>query len=281
MKKIFNLWVLLFPAVFWLVVFFLAPLAIIGVYSFTQRNPYGSVTWVFTWSNYLKALNWLYLKTLFRSFGMAFVTTLACLVIGYPMAYYIAFASPKVKNVLLLFLVIPFWTNFLLRTYAWMGILQERGVLNLILMRLGLIDEPLQLLFTFKGLMIGMIYGYLPFMVLPIYTSLEKLNPLLLEVSMDLGAKPFETLRRVTIPLTLPGIVAGIVLVFVPAIGEFVIPNILGGAKALLIGNVIANQFLTIRNWPFGAALTVILIVFVLLGLGVVFKYSNVEVTGR
>lgn len=276
-KHPFALYLLMFPAAFWLLAFFVAPLAIMVSYSVMQRGPYGGLTWIFTGANYLKAFDWLYLKVLLRSFGLALGTTLACLVIGYPLAYLIAFAPRSVKHILVTLLMIPFWTNFLIRTYAWMGILQERGLLNRALLWIGVIDLPLPLLFTLKGVMLGMVYGYLPFMTLPLYTSLEKLDPLLLEVSMDLGASPFQTFWRVTLPLTRPGIVAGVVLVFVPAIGEFVIPNILGGAKAMLIGNVIANQFLSARNWPFGAALTVFLILFVVLGLWAVFRYSNVE----
>lgn len=276
MKKGFNLWGLLGPAMFWLVMFFLIPLGMIVVYSFAQRGAYGEIRWVLTGENYLRAVDLLYLKILLRSFGVASVTTVSCLIIGYPLAYFVAFAPPRLKNILLVLLVIPFWTNFLIRTYAWMVILQEQGLLNMAFLRLGLIAEPLHILFTLKGVMIGMIYGYLPFMTLPIYSSLEKLDPLLLEVSTDLGAHRFETFLRVTLPLTTPGIAAGAVLVFVTATGDIIIPDMLGG-KTFLIGNLISNQFLLTRDWPFGSALTILLMLFLLSGIGIFLKYNQVE----
>lgn len=284
MKKLLGTWGLMFPAVFWLLVFFLAPLGIILVYSFVQRGVYGGIEWIFTWENYRRALDPgdpLYLKILWRSFLVALLTTTSCLLCGYPLAYFIAFASERWKNIFLILLIIPFWTNFLIRTYAWITILQEQGLLNTVLLRTHLIQQPLNLLYTLKSVMVGMVYGYLPFMVLPIYASLEKLNPALLEASMDLGAGRVRTFFYVTIPLTAPGILAGIILVFVPTIGEFVIPDILGGAKSILIGNVITNQFLTARDWPFGAAITFVIVVFVMVGLLGFFKVSkNGELLG-
>ena len=258
-----------------LFVFFLVPLGIILVYSFVQRGAYGEIKWVFTWDNYTRSVDPLYLKILGRSFGVALLTTGLCLVCGYPLAYFIAFAAPKYKNLFLILLVIPFWTNFLIRTYAWIAILQDQGLLNLSLLGLGIIQKPLSLLYTIKAIMLGMVYGYLPFMVLPIYASIEKLNLSLLEASMDLGANRIKTFLYVTIPLTTPGIAAGITLVFVPTLGEFVIPDILGGAKSVLIGNIVTNQFLTARDWPFGAAITFIIVVFVLIGLGMFFKVNK------
>lgn len=275
MKRMIGLWGLLFPACFWLVAFFLLPLGIIFVYSFVQRGVYGGLEWVFTWENYTRSVDPLYLKILWRSFGVAVFTTVCCLVCGYPLAYFIAFASEKYKNLFLILLVIPFWTNFLIRTYAWIAILQDQGLFNSLLMRLGLIHDPLDLLYNLKAVMIGMVYGYLPFMVLPIYASLEKLNWSLLEASMDLGANRAKTFVYVTVPLTAPGIAAGVILVFVPTIGEFVIPDILGGAKSVLIGNIITNQFLTARDWPFGAAITFLIVLVVLGGLGLFFKVNR------
>ena len=275
MKKLLGLWGLLFPAFFWLFFFFLVPLGIIFVYSFLQRGPYGQIEWVFTWQNYTRSVDPLYLKILWRSFGVAFSTTVLCLLCGYPLAYFIAFSAPQYKHLFLILLVIPFWTNFLIRTYAWIALLQDQGLLNLSLLGLGLIRKPLSLLYTLKAVMLGMVYGYLPFMVLPIYASLEKLNPALLEASMDLGANRVKTFLHVTVPLTMPGIAAGVTLVFVPTLGEFVIPDILGGAKSVLIGNIITNQFLTARDWPFGAAITFIVVIFVLIGLGLFFKVNK------
>ena len=281
MKKLFGLWGLLFPAGFWLLVFFLLPLGIILVYSFVERGVYGGIEWIFTWENYTRAFDPLYVKILWRSLGIALFTTVFCLLCGYPLAYFIAFAPAKWKNILLILLIIPFWTNFLIRTYAWIVILQDQGLLNSMLLRFGIIREPLNILYNVKAVMLGMVYGYLPFMVLPLYASLEKLQISHLEASMDLGANRFKTFLHITIPLTAPGIAAGIVLVFVPTIGEFVIPDILGGAKSILIGNIITNQFLTARDWPFGAAITFILVIFVLLSLGLFFKFSkNGELIG-
>lgn len=281
MKKSFGLWALLFPAGFWLLFFFLVPLGIILVYSFVLRGVYGGVEWTGTLENYTRAIDPLYVKILWRSLGIALFTTIFCLLCGYPLAYFIAFAPRRWKNLLLILLIIPFWTNFLIRTYSWIVILQEEGLINSLLLSLGVIHQPLNLLYTMKSVMIGMVYGYLPFMVLPLYSSLEKLQPSLLEASMDLGANRVKTFLHVTLPLTAPGMVAGIILVFIPTIGEFVIPDLLGGAKTVLVGNVITNQFLTARDWPFGAAITFILVVFVLIGLGLSFKFiGNEELIG-
>lgn len=281
MKKSFGLWALLFPAGFWLVFFFLVPLGIVLVYSFVLRGVYGGVEWTGTLENYARALDPLYAKILWRSLVIALFTTIFCLLCGYPLAYFIAFAPERWKNLLLILLIIPFWTNFLIRTYSWIVILQEEGLINSLLLSMGIIRQPLNLLYTMKSIMIGMVYGYLPFMVLPLYSSLEKLQPSLLEASMDLGANRLRTFLHVTLPLTAPGIAAGVMLVFIPTIGEFVIPDLLGGAKTVLVGNVITNQFLTARDWPFGAAITFILVVFVLVGLGLSFKFiGNEELIG-
>ncbi len=281
MKKSFGLWALLFPAGFWLVFFFLVPLGIVLVYSFVLRGVYGGVEWTGTLENYARALDPLYAKILWRSLVIALFTTIFCLLCGYPLAYFIAFAPARWKNLLLILLIIPFWTNFLIRTYSWIVILQEEGLINSLLLSMGIIRQPLNLLYTMKSIMIGMVYGYLPFMVLPLYSSLEKLQPSLLEASMDLGANRVRTFLHVTLPLTAPGIAAGVMLVFIPTIGEFVIPDLLGGAKTVLVGNVITNQFLTARDWPFGAAITFILVVFVLVGLGLSFKFiGNEELIG-
>ena len=281
MKKSLGLWGLLFPAGFWLFFFFLVPLGIVLAYSFAQRGVYGGIEWAFSLENYARALDPLYVKILWRSLGMALFTTIFCLVCGYPFAYFIAFAPARLKNLLLILLIIPFWTNFLIRTYAWIVILQEEGLINSLLLSIGVIRQPLNLLYTPTSVMLGMVYGYLPFMVLPLYSSLEKLQPALLEASMDLGANRLKTFLHVTLPLTAPGIAAGIVLVFIPTIGEFIIPDILGGAKTVLIGNLITNQFLTARDWPFGAAITFIVVLFVLAGLGISFKtLQNEEFIG-
>ena len=255
--------------------FFLVPLGIIVVYSFAERGVYGGIEWMFTWENYSRAFDPLYIKIFGRSLGIALFTTVCCLFCGYPLAYFIAFAPARLKNFLLILLIIPFWTNFLIRTYAWIIILQDQGLINTLLLRANVLREPLDLLYNLKAVMLGMLYGYLPFMVLPIYASLEKLDPALLEASMYLGANRVQTFFYVTIPLSRPGIMAAVILVFVPTIGEFVIPDILGGAKSILIGNIVSNQFLTARDWPFGSSITVTLVMFVLIGLSVFFRFGK------
>jgi len=274
---------LISPALFWLLLFFLIPLGILLIYSFCQPDtsaPRG-VSWYFTFDNYLKVLNpkwssepeFVDLKPIFvRSIWLAIVNTAICLIIGYPMAYYISRRSPGVKNILLILVILPFWTNFLVRTYAWIIILREGGVVNTILTGSGLIKEPLQLILTKKAVIIGLVYGYLPFMILPLYASIEKVNPSLLEVAYDLGANRFQAFLRVMLPLTVPGIVAGSILVFVPTLGAYITPDMLGGAKVMMIGNLIRGQYVTMRNWPFGSALSFILLVVV---LAVLFLYSK------
>jgi len=253
------------PAFLWLLIFFLIPLGIMLVYSFFQRGRYGGIVWNFTFSNYSQLLNPLYLKPILRSFWLAVANTILCLIIGYPTAYYISKRTPRIRNILLILVILPLWTNFLVRTYAWMIILREGGLINTILIKLGLINEPLQLLFTQKAVIIGLVYGYLPFMIYPLYVSIEKLNPSFLEAARDLGANRFQTFWRVMLPLTLPGIAAGSVVVFVPTLGAFVTPDLLGGAKVPMIGNLIQHQYLKMRNWPFGSALSFILLSLVLI----------------
>ena len=268
---------LISPAFLWLLLFFLIPLGIILVYSFCRRGRYGGVVWDFTFGNYMQFLNPIYLKPILRSFWLAIINTVLCLIIGYPTAYYISKRKPRVKNILFILIIVPFWTNFIVRTYAWMIILREGGLVNTMLMKLRLIDEPLQLLFTQKAVIIGLLYGYLPFMVLPIYASIEKLNPSLLEAASDLGANSFQAFWRVMFPLTLPGIIAGSVLVFVPTLGAFVTPDLLGGAKQTMVGNLIQNQYLKVRNWPFGSALSLILLAMVLIMLFVYIRSGRAE----
>ena len=256
--------------------FLVLPLVIMFVISFGQRDTYGALKPVADWvqylasgdflANYARSLEPIYLKIYWRSFWMAVVTTVLCLLIGYPVAYYLAVqAPPRYKNLLLALVVIPFWTSFLIRTYAWMLILRTKGLLNTALMGAGLIDQPLDLLYNELAVMIGLVYGELPFMILPLYASLEKLDLTLLEAAGDLGAHHLETFRRVTLPLSLPGIVAGVVLVFIPSLGQFVVSDLLGGAKSILAGNLIQNQFAVANNKPFGSAIAFELTAVVLL----------------
>jgi spermidine/putrescine transport system permease protein len=246
-------------------VFFLAPLAILFVISFGQRATYGGLkpiedlgaylrSGAFL-ANYVRSFQPIYLQIYWRSLVLAIVTTALCLVVGYPVAYYIALVAPeKRKNLLLGLAVLPFWTSFLIRTYAWMFLLRTEGLVNHVLVSTGLASRPLELLYNAGSVLVGLVYGELPFMILPLYASLEKLDRTLLEASTDLGATRASTFRRVTLPLTSPGIAAGIVLVFVPSLGQFIVSDLLGGAKTILAGNLIQNQFAVARNKPFGSA---------------------------
>ncbi|QQR76054.1 MAG: ABC transporter permease [Holophagales bacterium] len=256
--------------------FFLVPLGLILVVSFGQRATYGGLApiddlghYVASGAflgNYAHSLEPIYLAIGWRSLWMAVVTTLLCLVVSYPVAYYIAvLAPPRRKNLLLGLVVIPFWTSFLIRTYAWMLILRTEGLVNTLLVGGGLVDRPLDLLYGNFAVLIGLVYGELPFMILPLYASLEKLDLTLLEASTDLGAGHASTFVRVTVPMTMPGIVAGVVLVFIPSLGQFVVSDLLGGARTILLGNLIQNQFSIARNQPFGAALAFELTAVVLL----------------
>jgi spermidine/putrescine transport system permease protein len=248
-------WLLLSPLLLWLTLFVIAPTAILLVYSFCQRDEFGDIVYSFTWENFHRALSGLYLMILLRSTFYAAISTAICLLVGYPVAYFMGRSSPRMRNLLLLAIMIPFWTSFLIRTYAWITILGDQGFLNSLLISARIIHAPLDVLYTWKSVVIGLVYSYLPFMILPIYTSVEKLDPSLLDAAADLGANPWRSFLRVILPLTFPGISAGILLVFVPAIGMFAITDLMGGSKVPMIGNVIQTQFGSANNWPFGAAL--------------------------
>lgn len=263
---------LLSPAVFWLLLFIVAPLAIVVVVSLATRGPYGKTVYDFTTANFLRALDPLYLRAYWRTIWIATSTTLLCAVVSYPVAYYLALRSPeRWKRPLLVLTVIPFWTSFLIRTYAWILILRSEGVINSALLSAGVIEAPLKLLYSDFAVLVGQVYGELPFMILPIYVALDRLDVRLLEAAQDLGANKFWTFVKVTLPLSRPGLMAGIVLVFIPSLGAFITPDLLGGAKSAMIGNLIQNQFAQL-NQPFGSALSLILTAAVLLLLAIAFK---------
>jgi spermidine/putrescine transport system permease protein len=255
---------LIFPSLFWLVVFFAIPLIIVFVYSFLKRGPYGQVVWEFNLNNYARFFDPLYLKIFARSFKIAGITTVASLLLGYPMAYWIATRSPKWRNILLLLLMIPYWTNFLVRTYAWILILRDSGLINSLLMGWGVIAEPLPLFGNDFAIIVGLVYGWFPSMVLPCYAAIERLDFSLVEAAQDLYANELRAFARVVIPITMPGIIAGSILVFIPSLGAYVTPDLLGGAKSVMIGNVIQSQFLTVRDLPFGSAFSFVLMVIML-----------------
>jgi len=274
-RKRTNLFVFLFPATAWLLLFFILPLLIVLLYSFLERGTYGGITWEFTLRNYQRVTSGLYLGVVWRSIWLALITTVACLLIGYPLAFFIATSSSRWRNALLLLVIIPFWTNFLVRTYAWIVLLRTEGVFNVALQSTQLIDEPLTLLFTPFAVTVGLIYGYLPFMILPLYATMERFNFSLVEAAQDLGANDLRTFFRIVFPLTMRGVIAGSLLVFIPAVGAFVTPDILGGAKMLMVGNLIQNQFLKARNWPFGSALSMLLMAVVLVPVLIYFRTSE------
>jgi len=262
---------LLSGSLVWLVGFFLLPLAYLLAVSFARRSPYGTIEWALGLSNYWRAFQPLYLGVYWRSFWMAVLTTVLCMLLGYPVAYALALkVSGRWKSALLMLVVIPFWTSFLIRTYAWMVILRTEGVINTALMALHLVHEPLRLLYTPLAVFIGLVYGELPFMILPLYAVLQKLDPILLEAAQDLGADRWHTFLRVTLPISLPGLSAGGVLVFIASIGAFITPDLLGGARTIMVGNLIQNQFATVRDQPFGSAVAFLLtfVVLVLLWMG-------------
>jgi spermidine/putrescine transport system permease protein len=257
---------LLLPVWLALGVFFLAPLALMLAVSFAARGTYGGVAPVADLraylrsgaflANYARSCAEIYAGIGWRSLWMAALTTALAVAVSFPVAYYLAIRAPRRwKGVLLGLVVVPFWTSFLIRTYAWMFILRTEGLLNLVLIGTGLLRHPLELLYTQTAVMIGLVYGELPFMILPLYASLEKLDRSLLEAAADLGAGGAASFRRVTLPLSLPGLAAGVVLVFVPSLGQFVVSDLLGGARGMLLGNLIQNQFAVARNPPFGSAL--------------------------
>ena len=242
-----------------LIVFMDIPLILVTVLSFLSRGTYGEVVYKFNIENYIRVFDPLYAKILGYSLLVGFLTTVLSLLIGYPMAYYLARAPARQRSLLLFLILLPFWTIFIIRIYAWIMILRSEGFLNSFLQWIGVIHEPLNILYTPMAVLIGMVYEFLPFMVLPLYTSLEKIENAQLEVAADLGAPPWKAFLRVTLPLSVPGMIAGTILVFIPAMGMFVVPDLMGGAKTMLIGNVIRNQFLTARDWPFGAAASMLL----------------------
>jgi spermidine/putrescine transport system permease protein len=251
-------WLLLTPMLAWLVIFVVAPTAILVVYSFCERDELGRVVFSFTWENYTRVADPIYVRIFTHSIGYAALTTAICVVAGFPAAYCIGRAREPWRGRLLMLVMVPFWTSFLIRTYAWITILKEEGLLNSVLRALPFSAGPLDLLYTPTAVVIGLVYAYLPFMILPIYGSVEKLDGALIEAAYDLGAGPLRVFTSVVFPLTLPGIAAGTLMVFVPSIAMFAITDLMGGARVPLIGNVIQNQFMQARDWPFGAALGVV-----------------------
>jgi spermidine/putrescine transport system permease protein len=245
------------PGVAWWVLLFAIPVALILLYSLFTRGPFGGVEYRFTLRNFERALDPLFVRVLWGSLQTAFIATAAALLIGYPAAYFIATRPARWRLPLLVLIILPFWTNLLIRTYAWIVLLNREGLVNRTLTGVGLIDEPLTLLNTRLAIVIGLLYLYLPLMVLPLFAAIERLGRSPREAAEDLGAGPVRSFVRVTFPLTLPGVMAGCIFVFVPSLGNFIVPDLLGGGKAIMVGNLIQAQFFQARDWPFGAALSI------------------------
>lgn len=265
------------PIVIWMILFIFIPMLYIFIISFMQKGIYGGVVAKFTLENYKSMMNSLYMDIFMKSFYIALATTIICLILGYPFAYIICKAHKGMKVILVMLIMLPFWINSLIRTYGWNTILRTEGVLNSLLLKLGLIHQPLKLLYTDGAVMVGMVYTLFPFMILSLYASIEKLDKSLLEAANDLGAHPFHTFFRVTLPLTMPGIFAGSIQVFIPTLGYFFISDMMGGGQSILIGNLIKNQFLSSRNWPLGAALSILLILITIVLMKLYSKVGRIE----
>jgi spermidine/putrescine transport system permease protein len=252
-------WFLL-PARVWMALFFAAPLAIVGAYSFLTRGDYGGVEHPWTMESYTRLADPLYLAILWRSLWIAGLSTAICVGLGFPLALFVSRAGKR-KNLYLQLVLLPFWTSFLVRTYAWLFILRDTGLINTVLSALHIIKSPLPLLYNDGAVLLGLVYSFLPFFVLPMYATLERLDPALAEAAADLGAPPWRTLWRVVIPVSKPGIIAGAVLVFIPCLGAYLTPDLLGGGKSVMLGNLVQNQFTTARDWPFGSAASLVLMI--------------------
>ena len=277
---------LLAPGILTIFCIGIMPLSIVLVYSFLEPGDYGGVRWELSFDAYIQLLfeedifdetlsfSTSFLQIFLRSLGLGLFSTIACLLIGFPTAYFIATQPPERRNLWLFLITIPFWTNLLIRTYAILLILRDQGVINLGLIKIGLIEKAIPILYTDFAVGMGLVYAYLPFMVLPIYASLEKLDFRLVEASYDLYATRLKVLTRIIIPLARPGVAAGCILVLIPSLGAFITPTILGGGKSLMIGNLINLQFGQARNWPFGSAIALVLMVLVMLSLLTYLRYG-------
>lgn len=295
-RETWRILFLISPSLFWLMVFFFLPLIVVFAISFGQRGTYGGVRWNLTLENYARFFDPLYLRIFGRTLVIALTTTVICLLIGYPLAYFIAARPARWRNGLLLLLMIPFWTNFLIRTYAWLLLLRDQGFINAfwtgplhtMFAQLALAvplpvwepllqatSAPLPLFGTNLAIIVGLVYGWLPDMVLPCYAAIERLDYSLVEAAQDLYANRLQSFLRVILPLTMSGIVAGSILVFIPSLGAYVTPDLLGGAKSIMIGNVIYSQFMSARDYPFGSAISFVLMAVMLVGTLIYFRMGT------
>lgn len=264
---------LAYPYVLWMGIFILIPLLLVVFYAITKGDSQNFSTFTFSIENLKRAFAPLYLKVLVRSVNLALISTIICLIIGYPMAYIISREKPKKRNIMVLMFVIPMWMNFLLRTYAWLTLLGKNGLINTFITKLGY--APLNLIYNDTAVLLGMVYNFLPFMVLPIFSILSKIDKGLIEAAEDLGSDKLTIFQRVIFPLSLPGVVTGITMVFIPAVSTFVISSLLGGNKYNLIGNVIEEQFRYTGDWHFGSSMSIILMVFILITMAATSKFDK------
>jgi spermidine/putrescine transport system permease protein len=261
-------WLLMLPGVLWLILLMIVPCAIILATAFYERGVYGGVDWsAASLGNFVRAGEWLYLSIFLDSARIAAIATVVALVIGYPAAFAITRARPEWQTGLIFLAILPFWTNYLIRTYAWIVLLNPAGLINSSLQKLGVIAAALPLLYNEFAVILGLVYNYVPFVILAVFSALQRLDPSYAEASRDLGAGAWVTFFRITLPLTVSGVAAGAVFVFVLSIGNFITPDLLGGGKLQMVGNLVYDQFLTARDWPFGSALSSILIAIMLLVL--------------
>ncbi|XZJ32748.1 ABC transporter permease [Clostridium perfringens] len=265
-----NLSFAAYPYVVWSAIFIVIPLLLIVFFSFTSKV---DGRFVFSFENFQRLFEPIYFTVFIRSISLAVLSTVSCLILGYPIAYIISKLPIKRRNMLILLFILPMWMNFLLRTYAWMAILGRDGLINTLLGYIGI--GPIKMLYTDGAILLGMVYNFLPFMVIPIYTVLIKIDKNLVNAAYDLGANKAQAFRKIILPLSIPGIISGITMVFMPAVSNFVIPSLLGGGKYMLVGNLIEQQFTTIGNWNFGSALSIFMMILILISMAFMSKYEK------
>ncbi len=252
--------VFLVPGMTYIVAFMVIPIGFLAAYTFMHRGTYGGIEIGFSFDNYARALNPVFVKVLWNSILIATSATVLAFVIGFPVAYAITKLPARRQNLALLLILLPFWTNFLIRTYAWIVLLNSQGLFNKGLINLGVIDTPFNFLYKPSAIVLGLLYAYIPLMILPIYSALVRIDSSLFEAAINLGANPRQAFRQVTLPLALPGVLVGCIFVFVPSLGNFIVPELLGGGKTIMVGNLIRDQFLKARDWPFGSVLALFMI---------------------
>ena len=263
------------PYILWMMIFVLIPLFLILYFSFTVKTPEGTTL---SFENYKRFFDPLYMDVLWRSIQLAFISTVICFVFAYPLAMILAGKEMSNKSIILLLVILPMWMNSLLRTYAWMTLLENNGIINTFLNSIGI--PKLQLIYTDQAVVFGMVYNFFPFMVLPIYNVLIRIDQSIIEAAQDLGANSRKVFMKITLPLSMPGVVSGVVMVFMPSLTTFVISSLLGGGQYTLIGNMIEQQFRTVNDWGFGSALSVVLMLIILVSIGIMSKYDSVEQGG-